>query len=166
MGHPADAFRNAWASRLLRTYAILWACYLLAAILITRSRVLPRWTLLWIITIATLVHILIYVNPMPMSTDSYRYVWDGHLLVHGVNPYRYAPDAPELKHLPRRKLYADGIPLRPHPVPARRRGAFRAAGQARETDRVAFFWTFMACNLGLSLLLIPSCTRRAGTRKR
>jgi len=27
-----------------------------------------------------------------LSDDHYRYLWDGHLVSHGVNPYRYTPD--------------------------------------------------------------------------
>jgi SAM-dependent methyltransferase len=31
-----------------------------------------------------------------LSDDAYRYVWDGMLQVHGINPYQYRPAAPEL----------------------------------------------------------------------
>ncbi len=34
-----------------------------------------------------------------LSDDLYRYLWDGRVLLHGVNPYRYAPTAPELAYL-------------------------------------------------------------------
>lgn len=34
-----------------------------------------------------------------LSTDAYRYVWDGHVQAHGINPYRYAPDDPQLAPL-------------------------------------------------------------------
>jgi hypothetical protein len=34
-----------------------------------------------------------------LSTDAYRYVWDGHVQSHGVNPYRFAPAAPALEPL-------------------------------------------------------------------
>ncbi len=37
--------------------------------------------------------------PPSLSPDLYRYLWDGRVLVAGVNPYRYAPDAPEVVHL-------------------------------------------------------------------
>ncbi|MCW2604139.1 MAG: hypothetical protein JWN61_2274 [Pseudonocardiales bacterium] len=33
------------------------------------------------------------------SDDSYRYLWDGTVQLHGIDPYRYAPNAPELEHL-------------------------------------------------------------------
>jgi hypothetical protein len=34
-----------------------------------------------------------------LSDDIYRYVWDGRVLMHGVNPYQWPPNAPELAHL-------------------------------------------------------------------
>ncbi len=34
-----------------------------------------------------------------LSTDLYRYIWDGRVLGHGINPYRYVPAAPELAAL-------------------------------------------------------------------
>jgi hypothetical protein len=34
-----------------------------------------------------------------LSTDIYRYVWDGRVQAAGINPYRYMPVAPELSQL-------------------------------------------------------------------
>lgn len=33
------------------------------------------------------------------SDDSYRYLWDGTVQLHGIDPYQYAPSAPQLQHL-------------------------------------------------------------------
>jgi hypothetical protein len=41
---------------------------------------------------------LLFVEPY-LSTDIYRYVWDGRVQAAGINPYRYLPIAPELSHL-------------------------------------------------------------------
>ena len=41
---------------------------------------------------------LIFVEPY-LSTDIYRYIWDGRVQAAGINPYRYMPVAPELSHL-------------------------------------------------------------------
>ncbi len=40
-----------------------------------------------------------------LSTDVYRYVWDGRVQAQGINPYRYAPSAPELEALRDDKIY-------------------------------------------------------------
>lgn len=39
------------------------------------------------------------------SPDYYRYVWDGKVEAHGINPYRYAPDDPALT-----ALHTDTLP--------------------------------------------------------
>ncbi len=39
------------------------------------------------------------LSPPYLSSDVYRYVWDGRVQAAGINPYRYVPDAPELEAL-------------------------------------------------------------------
>lgn len=41
---------------------------------------------------------LVFVEPY-LSTDIYRYIWDGRVQTAGINPYRYLPSAPELAPL-------------------------------------------------------------------
>ena len=40
-----------------------------------------------------------------LSTDVYRYLWDGRVQVEGINPYRYVPPAPELADLRDGNIY-------------------------------------------------------------
>ncbi len=42
--------------------------------------------------------VLLFALPT-LSDDMYRYVWDGRVQAHGINPYRYTSDAPELAYL-------------------------------------------------------------------
>jgi alpha-1,6-mannosyltransferase len=42
---------------------------------------------------------LVWVTPGFLSDDIYRYVWDGLVQQAGINPYYYAPEAPELVFL-------------------------------------------------------------------
>jgi alpha-1,6-mannosyltransferase len=43
---------------------------------------------------------LSFVASTPIgSDDMYRYLWDGKVQTHGINPYQYAPDSPFLHHL-------------------------------------------------------------------
>src|SRR5438445_13850687 len=41
---------------------------------------------------------LLFVEPY-LSSDIYRYIWDGRVQAAGINPYRYVPKAPELAQL-------------------------------------------------------------------
>lgn len=40
-----------------------------------------------------------HVHERPLSDDVYRYIWDGHVTVSGINPYAYPPEAEELQAL-------------------------------------------------------------------
>ncbi len=74
---------------------LLW----LAAIpLVRRDPASPRK--LWIVlTAAVAMRALTFAAPPLLSSDIYRYVWDGRVQWAGINPYRYLPDAPELAFL-------------------------------------------------------------------
>ena len=43
--------------------------------------------------------------PPTLTTDAFRYVWDGRVQAAGINPYRYIPSAPELSHLRDAMIY-------------------------------------------------------------
>lgn len=49
---------------------------------------------------AALAFRLVLIGTSPsLSEDIYRYVWDGRVAAQGINPYRYAPEAEELRSL-------------------------------------------------------------------
>jgi alpha-1,6-mannosyltransferase len=51
------------------------------------------------VAMAALMHgILIFSRPT-LTDDVYRYVWDGRVQAHGINPYHYPPNSPELFYL-------------------------------------------------------------------
>ena len=45
--------------------------------------------LIW--TIAVLARLVLLPLTPELSDDIYRYLWDGHVLTHGINPYAYPP---------------------------------------------------------------------------
>ena len=47
---------------------------------------------------------LVFTRPS-LSDDMYRYIWDGRVQAHGISPYRYAPNAPELAFLRDPQIY-------------------------------------------------------------
>jgi len=74
---------------------LLW---LGAVALVRRNRLAPR--ALWIVLAAAVaMRALTFAAPPLLSSDIYRYVWDGRVQWAGINPYRYLPDAPELAFL-------------------------------------------------------------------
>jgi Gpi18-like mannosyltransferase len=49
---------------------------------------------------------LVPSDPDLLSTDMYRYVWDGRVQQHGINPYAYAPSAEQLSTLRDDTIYS------------------------------------------------------------
>ena len=74
------------------------AVYLAAVCLVWRAGS-SRQIVLGIAAIAVLMRIPIVLAPPALSTDVYRYVWDGRVMAAGINPYRYAPADPQLAAL-------------------------------------------------------------------
>ncbi len=100
---------------------ILWAAAVAALPRIARG----RRDALVIAAVAVALRVPAWLAPPRHSDDVYRYAWDGRVTVAGVNPYRFAPAAPELAAL------RDGA--RP-PLPAWERGP------ARPTDGSGPLW--------------------------
>ena len=65
---------------------------------------LGRRALLLILGVAALARAFLVGAP-PVSTDVYRYVWDGRVQSAGINPYRYRPADPALAALRDARIY-------------------------------------------------------------
>lgn len=69
--------------------AAAFLCYVAAGLTIGRGSP-PPLLLLWGVGIAARV-VLLPLTP-ELSDDIYRYLWDGHVLLEGVNPYAHPPE--------------------------------------------------------------------------
>ena len=49
-----------------------------------------------IVAVAAVMRLAALVAPPYLSTDIYRYIWDGRIAGAGINPYRYVPNDPHL----------------------------------------------------------------------
>jgi len=58
-----------------------------------------RRDLITILVIAALLRGIALFAPQALSTDAFRYVWDGRVQAAGINPYRYIPTDPALSAL-------------------------------------------------------------------
>lgn len=52
-----------------------------------------------ILLVAVVLRVLLLPVPPTLSEDVLRYLWDGKVAGAGLNPYRWAPDAPEVESL-------------------------------------------------------------------
>jgi alpha-1,6-mannosyltransferase len=74
------------------------AVYLVAVASVQR-RTAGRRAIWLVLLIAAALRLPVLASTPFLSTDIYRYVWDGRVQVAGINPYRYIPDEPELAPL-------------------------------------------------------------------
>src|SRR5437763_5505960 len=84
-------------------FAVAFALYLAAGALVLRRVAGPgapdRRLLGLILGLALLPRLILLASSPALSDDLYRYIWDGKVAAAGIDPYRYAPDAPELAGL-------------------------------------------------------------------
>jgi alpha-1,6-mannosyltransferase len=86
---------------LLAASAVL---YLLAVAVVLR-RPTASGSVLIVLGVAVAMR-LVVLFPQPfLSSDMYRYVWDGRVQVAGINPYRYVPADPALQSLRDEAIY-------------------------------------------------------------
>ena len=95
-----------------RSLLVLWlaahGCYLAAAWLVVRGESLPepsspsagvgkrRLSLGVVLGLGLAMRLILIPTTPTLSEDVYRYLWDGRLVAHGLNPYTHAPDDPSL----------------------------------------------------------------------
>ncbi len=83
----------------LLLFAAVFVAYITALVVRKKSPATTRFTLIYIFLVASVSRaVLIPAEPV-LSTDIYRYVWEGRLITNGFNPFALPPDSPELESL-------------------------------------------------------------------
>ncbi len=59
-----------------------------------------------LVGVAIALRVVLIFEPPSLSTDVYRYVWDGKVVNAGVNPYTHIPDDPTLAYLRDPEIFA------------------------------------------------------------
>ncbi len=80
---------------------LLW----LLAVGLVRQGNWPRWMVWFVLGVALAMRVMTLAAPPLLSSDIYRYVWDGRVQLAGINPYRYLPAAPQLELLRDKAVY-------------------------------------------------------------
>lgn len=81
------------------TWILGVAAATLAWILLSRFSERGRGLPFAVIAAGALLARLLALMPEPLSDDLFRYLWDGRVANAGIDPFRYAPEAPELEAL-------------------------------------------------------------------
>lgn len=79
--------------------ALLSGVVYLGAVLIVRTQPVNRATIWIVVWLAVAMYCLTFLDDPFLSSDMYRYVWDGMVQHHGINPYRYVPGDAALQAL-------------------------------------------------------------------
>lgn len=85
-------------------YLTLFALYGVAGAAVFRKRPGPSYLAL-IVGFAVLFRAALLFAPLVLSSDLYRYIWDGRVQRAGINPYLHQPSAPELSALRDEDVY-------------------------------------------------------------
>ena len=78
-------------------YLIAFLLYLLAIKVASGFSGIRLLVIVWCFAVLFRL-VLLPVRPT-ISTDIYRYIWDGRVQAEGINPYAYAPNSPHLAYL-------------------------------------------------------------------
>ena len=114
-----------------------------------------------VIIVTAAVARALLVGAPPLSTDVYRYVWDGRVQAEGINPYRYRPADPRLAFLRDRAVYPNinraGTALTIYPPFAQ--AIFLAATRVANsvTGMKAAMAAFEIATMGTLLALLRGC---------
>jgi alpha-1,6-mannosyltransferase len=79
--------------------AMYQALLYLVAVWVVLNRPVNRWTFVIILACAAGCRLVCLFSPPFLSSDIFRYVWDGWVQAAGINPYRYIPADPHLAFL-------------------------------------------------------------------
>ncbi|MGB7115081.1 MAG: polyprenol phosphomannose-dependent alpha 1,6 mannosyltransferase MptB [Anaerolineales bacterium] len=89
---PLPSLRGSYVVSFLAYFLIAAAAYALAVARLNRDR-LPL-TAIWVFAI--LFRLILLGTDPTLSDDVYRYIWDGHLLNQGINPFSLPVNSPLL----------------------------------------------------------------------
>jgi hypothetical protein len=75
------------------------ACCIYMAAVAVQSRRPFTVRLPWVLAVAAAMRAIPLCSPMFLSSDLFRYIWDGRVQLAGINPYLYVPADEVLAHL-------------------------------------------------------------------
>src|SRR6201996_3781313 len=85
--------------------AMLQALIYLAAVWVVLNLPVDTWTIVVIVACAIACRLVCLFSPPFLSSDIFRYVWDGQVQAAGINPFRYIPADPHLAFLRDLEIY-------------------------------------------------------------
>ena len=160
---PLSAWLGVEPLRLhLPLFGAVFGLYLLALGLVGRGGTSGPMALGIVLGFALVFRMIQVWTPVYLSSDVYRYLWDGRVQLAGVSPYRYPPAAPELSMLRDLTVYPHiNRPMAVTVYPPATQWVFMLA--AAVTPRTVPAWRLMLVLVdAVSVLLLVRLLRRLG----
>lgn len=98
-------------------YAIASPLFVGAVLLLRSGALTGRAAVLLVLGVGAVLQIVALTASPQTSDDSSRYVWDATVQLHGTDPYRYPPSAPQLAPLRTPELFGPPSSSCVHPLP-------------------------------------------------
>jgi hypothetical protein len=146
-----DPGARPWA--FLACAAIAGGAYLRVLPLLGRIRCENAAALSLCLALAALWRVPLLVMPPRLSTDVYRYVWDGRVQRLGYDPYVLEPDDPALRGLHTDETLLMNHPELPTPYPAGAELFFRAVTALGESARIMKV-AILVCDVATVVVLL------------
>ncbi len=148
--------------RYVALYIGLFALYALAAWLVLRNRSGDRVALGIILGFGLLFRLAVLPSPVVLSSDLYRYLWDGRVQLAGINPYRYAPSAPELGSLSDPVIHPEiNRPSKRTVYPPGAQTTFALVAAIAPNSILAWRLFLLGCEIATGILLLRLLRRMA-----
>jgi len=140
----------------------LFLLYVLAISVVLRRRPDDRLLLGLVLAGALLFRASLLASPVVLSSDVYRYLWDGRVQWAGISPYRYPPAAAELAPLRDEAIHPNiNRPTKPTVYPPGAEAAFALVAFVAP-DSLTAWRAFLLASEVVTVGLLLALLRRAG----
>jgi len=138
--------------------------YLVAVRLLPLAGLESRAPLVLCLALAAVWRLPLLMAPPVLSTDVYRYVWDGRLQHRGYDPYTVVPNDPAVERLHDQETKALNHPALPTPYPPAAELFFRAATYYGHESARALKTALELCDVLIVVLLLRSLAASGRSR--
>jgi len=143
----------------------LFLLYVLAISVVLRGRTDDRLLLGLVLAFAFLFRLSLLASPVVLSSDLYRYLWDGRVQWAGISPYRYPPAATELVPLRDERIYPNiNRSTKPTVYPPGAQVAFALVTRVAP-DSLLAWRAFLLASETVTVGLLLALLRRAGVTR-
>jgi hypothetical protein len=156
VGVPAVAGRG---DRLFEAYVVLslllFGVYLLAVVAVTRRPSGDPILVATILGFGLLFRLAVLPTPIVLSSDPYRYLWDGRVQRSGINPYRHAPADEALRPLRDADVYPHiNRPTRVTVYPPGAEAVFALVATVAPDSMLGWRLVVLACDVATGILIL------------